>query len=122
MRCPDHRYFPGQTYKFGNRREAFATCLRPWLLRRLAGIAQHEQSPLVVVHEDVAAGVDGELLAPVDLRCMPPERPNMPAQSGAHASEINWSEELAVDARGNIFMNDDKWGLFVLRYTGEAPK
>jgi hypothetical protein len=46
----------------------------------------------------------------------------MPAQSGAHASEINWSEELAVDARGNIFMNDDKWGLFVLRYTGEAPK
>ena len=53
---------------------------------------------------------------------MPPERPNMPAQSGAHASEINWSEELAVDARGNIFMNDDKWGLFVLRYTGETPK
>jgi hypothetical protein len=53
---------------------------------------------------------------------MPPERANMPAQAGAHASEINWSEELAVDARGNIFMNDDKWGLFVLRYTGEAPK
>jgi hypothetical protein len=37
------------------------------LLRRLAGIAQHEQSPFVVVHEDVAAGVDRELLAPVDL-------------------------------------------------------
>jgi hypothetical protein len=53
---------------------------------------------------------------------MPPERANMPAQAGAHASDINWSEELAVDARGNIFMNDDKWGLFVLRYTGEAPK
>ena len=53
---------------------------------------------------------------------MPPERANMPAQSGAHASEINWSEELAVDARGNIYMNDDKWGLFVLRYSGEAPK
>jgi hypothetical protein len=53
---------------------------------------------------------------------MPPERSNMPSQSGAHASDINWSEELAVDARGNIFMNDDKWGLFVLRYTGEAPK
>jgi hypothetical protein len=53
---------------------------------------------------------------------MPPERANMPAQAGAHASDINWSEELAVDARGNIFMNDDKWGLFVLRYTGEVPK
>ena len=53
---------------------------------------------------------------------MPPERPNMPQQAGAHASEINWSEELAVDSRGNIYMNDDKWGLFVLRYTGEEPK
>ena len=46
----------------------------------------------------------------------------MPAQSGAHASEIDWSEEIAVDARGNIYMNDDKWGFFVLRYTGEAPQ
>ena len=53
---------------------------------------------------------------------MPPERPNVAAQSGAHASPINWSEEIAVDARGNIFMNDDKWGLFVLRYTGKEPK
>jgi hypothetical protein len=53
---------------------------------------------------------------------MPPERPGLAAQSGAHASEVNWSEEIAVDARGNIFMNDDKWGLFVLRYTGAEPK
>jgi hypothetical protein len=53
---------------------------------------------------------------------MPPERPDLAAQSGAHASKINWSEEIAVDARGNIFMNDDKWGLFVLRYTGVEPK
>jgi hypothetical protein len=53
---------------------------------------------------------------------MPPERPGLPEQHGAHASPIDWSEELAVDARGNIFMNDDKWGLFVLRYTGEMPK
>ncbi len=53
---------------------------------------------------------------------MPPERPDLPAQAGAHASPINWSEEIAVDARGNIYMNDDKWGLFVLRYTGEEPK
>jgi hypothetical protein len=53
---------------------------------------------------------------------LPPERPNLPSQAGAHASPIDWSEELAVDARGNIYMNDDKWGLFVLRYTGETPK
>ncbi len=53
---------------------------------------------------------------------MPPERPNLPAQSGAHASPIDWSEEVAVDARGNIYLNDDKWGTFVLRYTGPQPK
>jgi hypothetical protein len=53
---------------------------------------------------------------------MPPERPGLAEQSGAHASPIDWSEEIAVDARGNIFMNDDKWGLFVLRYTGKEPK
>jgi hypothetical protein len=49
---------------------------------------------------------------------MPPERPELPGQSGAHASPINWSEEIAVDARGNIYMNDDKWGLWIMRYTG----
>ena len=53
---------------------------------------------------------------------MPPERPGLPSQSGAHASDIDWSEELAVDSRGYIYMNDDKWGLFVLRYTGKEPK
>jgi hypothetical protein len=49
---------------------------------------------------------------------VPPERPELPGQSGAHASPINWSEEIAVDARGNIYMNDDKWGLWIMRYTG----
>jgi hypothetical protein len=53
---------------------------------------------------------------------MPPERPNLPDQSGAHASKVDWSEEIAVDARGYIYMNDDKWGLFILRYTGKEPK
>ena len=53
---------------------------------------------------------------------MPPERPNLPEHGGAHGSPINWSEELAVDARGNIYMHDDKWGLFIMRYTGKEPK
>ena len=53
---------------------------------------------------------------------MPPERPGLPEQSGAHASPVNWSEELAVDARGNIYLNEDKWGTFVLRFTGKEPK
>ena len=29
---------------------------------------------------------------------------------------------VAVDARGNIYLNDDKWGTFVLRYTGKVPE
>jgi hypothetical protein len=53
---------------------------------------------------------------------MPPERPGLPEHTGAHASTINWSEEVAVDARGNIYLNDDKWGTFVLRYTGKDPQ
>jgi hypothetical protein len=53
---------------------------------------------------------------------MPPERPGLPEHGGAHGSPINWSEELAVDARGYVYMNDDKWGLFVLRYTGKDTK
>jgi hypothetical protein len=52
---------------------------------------------------------------------MPPERPEAPLKGGVHADPINWSEEVAVDARGNIYLNDDKWGLFVLRYTGDVP-
>lgn len=52
---------------------------------------------------------------------IPPERPDLPAQSGNHASPINWSEEVAVDTRGYIYMNDDKWGTFVLKYTGKEP-
>jgi len=53
---------------------------------------------------------------------MPPERPALPEKGGAHGSPINWSEELAEDARGYVYMNDDKWGMFVLRYTGKEPK
>lgn len=52
---------------------------------------------------------------------IPPERPNAKETSGAHASPVNWSEEIAVDTRGNIFMNDDKWGLWIMRYTGKQP-
>jgi hypothetical protein len=54
---------------------------------------------------------------------MPPERPGLPEQAGNHASPINWSEEVAVDTRGYIYLNDDKWGTFILKYTGKGqPK
>ena len=52
---------------------------------------------------------------------MPPERSGLPDQSGPHASPVNWSEEVAVDTRGNIYLNDDKWGTFILQYTGKVP-
>jgi len=54
---------------------------------------------------------------------MPPERPNLPEHGGAHGSPINWTEEVLVDTRGNIYICDDKWGIFILRYTGKGqPK
>src|SRR5579859_4149338 len=49
---------------------AMASGVRSALFRHLAGIAEHEQSPLVVVHENVAAGVDRQFLAPIDRRRM----------------------------------------------------
>ena len=52
---------------------------------------------------------------------MPPERTGLPEQTGAHASPVNWSEEVAVDTRGNIYLNEDKWGTFIVRYTGKEP-
>ena len=52
---------------------------------------------------------------------MPPERPGLPDQSGPHASPINWSAEVAIDTRGNIYLNDDKWGMFILQYAGKVP-
>jgi hypothetical protein len=53
---------------------------------------------------------------------IPPERPNLPEHGGAHGSPVNWSEETAVDTRGNVYVNDDKWGTWILRYTGKMPK
>lgn len=43
------------------------------------------------------------------------------AQAGPHASPTNWTEDVAVDTRGYIYINDDKWGTWVLRYTGAVP-
>jgi hypothetical protein len=51
---------------------------------------------------------------------MPPERAGLPSQTGPHDSPVNWSEEVAVDTRGNIYLNDDKWGTFILQYTGKV--
>jgi hypothetical protein len=51
---------------------------------------------------------------------IPPERPGAPVRSGPHASPINWTEDVLVDTRGNIYITDDKWGVWILRAIGPA--
>ncbi len=51
---------------------------------------------------------------------IPPERPGAPVRTGPHASPINWTEDVLVDTRGNIYITDDKWGVWILRATGPA--
>jgi hypothetical protein len=33
---------------------------------------------------------------------------------------VQQTEDVLVDTRGNIFITDKQWGLFVLRYTGKG--
>jgi hypothetical protein len=36
---------------------------------------------------------------------------------------VNQTEDVLVDTRGNIYITDKQWGLFILRYTGKGqPK
>ncbi len=34
------------------------------------------------------------------------------------ASLVTQTEDVLVDTRGNIYITDKQWGLFILRYTG----
>jgi hypothetical protein len=46
---------------------------------------------------------------------LPPERPDAPAHEGPHAAPTNWMEDITQDARGYIYADDDKWGIWILR-------
>jgi hypothetical protein len=48
---------------------------------------------------------------------IPPERPELPKHptGGPHESPINWCEDVVVDTRGFIYVDDDKWGVWILR-------
>lgn len=46
---------------------------------------------------------------------VPAERPNAAKHSGPHESSVNWTEDVLVDARGYIYITDDKWGIWILR-------
>jgi hypothetical protein len=50
--------------------------------------------------------------------------PQPTTRRGAAPAKLTTStEEVLVDTRGNIYINDKQWGLFVLKYTGEGePK
>jgi hypothetical protein len=47
---------------------------------------------------------------------MPPENPHAAEHGeGPHEAPTNWAEEVAQDARGYIYVVDDKWGIWILR-------
>lgn len=46
---------------------------------------------------------------------MPPDNPIPPGTGGAHASPFDWCEDILVDTRGTIYVDDDHWGLWILR-------
>jgi hypothetical protein len=47
---------------------------------------------------------------------IPPDPPKVP---GARPSvPVAQTEDVLVDTRGNVFVTDKTWGLFVLRYSG----
>ena len=35
---------------------------------------------------------------------------------------MNQTEDVLVDTRGNIYISDKNWGVFILRYTGLASR
>ena len=35
---------------------------------------------------------------------------------------VSQTEDVLVDTRGNIYISDKQWGLFILRYTGEGER
>jgi hypothetical protein len=47
---------------------------------------------------------------------LPPERPDDGVERGGpHAAPTNWMEDVTQDARGYIYADDDKWGVWILR-------
>jgi hypothetical protein len=46
---------------------------------------------------------------------LPPENPNAKKHGGPHEAPNNWMEDVTQDARGYIYADDDKWGLWILR-------
>jgi hypothetical protein len=48
------------------------------------------------------------------------ERSRGPDSTGGPAKLETQTEDVLVDTRGNIYITDKQWGLFILRYTGEG--
>jgi hypothetical protein len=68
------------------------------------------------------------------LRVFNIENPRMPTEAGWFIPPaptkrqgpipintlVNQTEDVLVDTRGNIYITDKQWGVFVLRYTGKG--
>ncbi len=55
---------------------------------------------------------------PAEVGWFIPPLPKDPVAMQAGRIRVNQTQEVLVDARGNIFVTDSAWGLLVLRYTG----
>jgi hypothetical protein len=55
---------------------------------------------------------------PVETGWFVPPMPERRAGPKPETCLVTQTEDVAVDARGNIYISDKQWGLFILRYTG----
>ncbi len=55
---------------------------------------------------------------PVETAWFVPPTPDRRAGPMPESCLVTQTEDVAVDARGNIYITDKQWGLFILRYTG----
>ena len=55
---------------------------------------------------------------PVETAWFVPPTPDRRAGPMPETCLVTQTEDVAVDARGNIYITDKQWGLFILRYTG----
>ncbi len=55
---------------------------------------------------------------PAECAWFVPPQPSLRAGPKPETRLVTQTEDVAVDARGNIYVSDKQWGLFILRYDG----
>jgi hypothetical protein len=60
---------------------------------------------------------------PVETGWFIPPQPTKRRGPQPHTKLVNQTEDVLVDTRGNLYVDDKQWGLWVVRYTGpDQPK